>query len=240
LLKFKKTIIYIDGYNLYYGRLKSENNSFNFKWLDVFKLFQNILKAQDPNSEIIKVKYFTAPALGKFATHGHKSTEAQQTYHRALKELYPDLIEIIMGGHTSAPKSLPTFNPDSPKSFDKTQRSPVWVLEEKKTDVQIALEMYHDAIKDKCSQVILCSNDSDIEPALKKIREEKPDFKIGVVAPISPPQKGKKSGRASASLLNKATWARHYIRDDELQKALLNEKILTRKKPILKPEHWKK
>ena len=100
--------------------------------------------------------------------------------------------------------------------------------------------MFYPFYSTKCNQVILCSNDSDIEPALKKIREEKPDFKIGVVVPISPPQKGNESGRASASLLNKATWARHYIRDDELQKALLNEKILTRKKPILKPEHWKK
>ena len=69
-----ETIVYIDGYNLYYGRLRNSNN-LNFKWLDIVKLFQYILKAQNPNSEIIKIKYFTAPALGKFASHGNKSTE---------------------------------------------------------------------------------------------------------------------------------------------------------------------
>ena len=36
-----KTIVYIDGYNLYYGRLR--NNSNNFKWLDIVKLFQSII-----------------------------------------------------------------------------------------------------------------------------------------------------------------------------------------------------
>ncbi len=102
-----KTIVYIDGYNLYYGRLRNPQTPLNYKWLDLVKLFQNLLKAQDPNSEIVKVKYFTAPALGKFASHGNQSSDAQDAYHRALNHLYPDLLEIIMGKHVAAAKPLP-------------------------------------------------------------------------------------------------------------------------------------
>ena len=231
-----KTIIYIDGYNFYYGRLRNADG--NFKWLDIVKLFQHILQSQDPNSEIVKIKYFTAMALGQFATHGNKSTEAQQAYHRALEVLYPDVLEIILGSHVAAKKRLPTVNPANPNVFDKTQRSEVWVLEEKKTDVQIALAMYKDVVKRNCQQVVLCSNDSDLEPALQEIREEKPEFKIGVVMPLRPAKKGEDSRRISGSLDALATWTRHYLRDEELQAALLPEKVATNKKPMVKPEHW--
>jgi uncharacterized LabA/DUF88 family protein len=229
------TIIYLDGYNLYYGLLSGRSH---FKWLDIVKLFQTILQAQDPNSEIVKIKYFTAMALGQFATHGNKSIEAQQAYHRALEVLYPDVLEIILGSHVAAKKRLPAVNPVNPNVFDKTQRSHVWVLEEKKTDVQIALAMYKDVVKENCQQVVLCSNDSDLAPALQEIRAEKPDFKIGVVMPIRPATKGEKSRRISGSLDALATWTRDYIRDEELQAALLPEKVATNKKPMMKPEHW--
>ena len=233
-----KTIVYIDGYNLYYGRLRNPHNSLNCKWLDLAKLFQNLLKAQDPRSEIVKIKYFTAPALGKFASHGNQSSDAQDAYHRALNHLYPDLLEIIMGKHVAAAKPLPAYNPDAPKLFDKTQRNWVWVLEEKMTDVQIALAMYKDVIQEKCSQVVLCSNDSDMLPSLMAIREEKPEVKIGVIMPVSPTKKGEESRRISGSLDELATWTRRYLLDEELQQALLPEKIPTKKKPILKPSHW--
>ncbi len=233
-----KTIVYIDGYNLYYGRLRNPNNPVTYKWLDLVKLFEALLKAQDPNSEIVKINYFTAPALGKFASHGNQSSDAQDAYHRALKHLYPDLLEIIMGKHVAAAKPLPAYFPDNPKAFDKNQRNWVWVLEEKMTDVQIALAMYKDVMQEKCEQIVLCSNDSDMLPSLQAIREEKPTLKIGIVMPVNPPKKGEESRRISGSLDELATWTRHYILDKELEQALLPEKIPTRKKPILKPLHW--
>ena len=50
----KRTIIYIDGYNLYYSRLKNTP----FKWLDVVALFRDqLLKTQDPTTEVVAVKY---------------------------------------------------------------------------------------------------------------------------------------------------------------------------------------
>lgn len=69
----KKAIVYIDGYNLYYSLLRRSA----YKWLDVVSLFKSLLKAQVPDAELAAVKYFTAPALAKFATRGHDSVSAQ-------------------------------------------------------------------------------------------------------------------------------------------------------------------
>jgi hypothetical protein len=52
-----KTIIYIDGYNLYYGTLRGTA----YKWLDVVQLFEGICHAQNPASQLVQVKFFTAP-----------------------------------------------------------------------------------------------------------------------------------------------------------------------------------
>lgn len=56
--------------------------------------------------------------------------------------------------------------------YDKTQRSRVWKLEEKKADVNIAMEMYRDLSKGCYDQVVIISNDSDAEPVLAALRED--------------------------------------------------------------------
>ena len=90
------TIVYVDGYNLYYGRLRHTS----FKWLDIFELFQNIANIQNPSSKIIKIKYFTAPVKANFSGHGQKSVTTQNLYHKALKNIYGESIDIIYGYHT--------------------------------------------------------------------------------------------------------------------------------------------
>ena len=51
--KKPRTIIYIDGFNLYYGALKGTK----FKWLDLQTLFQKLL---GDHHTITEIKYFTA------------------------------------------------------------------------------------------------------------------------------------------------------------------------------------
>ena len=58
----KKTIAYIDGYNLYYGLLKGTK----FKWLDMVKLVRELLR---PDHELVKVRYFTAPVAYLYFLH---------------------------------------------------------------------------------------------------------------------------------------------------------------------------
>ncbi len=42
----KKTAVYVDGYNLYYGRLRGSP----FKWLDLPVLFDALLRTQEPRT----------------------------------------------------------------------------------------------------------------------------------------------------------------------------------------------
>lgn len=149
----KKTAIYIDGYNLYYGRLRGTP----CKWLDLPALFDGLMAVQDPASAVQAVKFFTAPALGNFATHGQASVEAQDSYHRALLARHPDRFSITLGSHSMDRDGslMPSFIPG--QKFDRSRQTRVWRIEEKKTDVNIALAMYRDACKGLFDLAVLCS-----------------------------------------------------------------------------------
>lgn len=226
-----KTIIYIDGYNLYYSRLKNTP----FKWLDILVLFRDqILMPQDPSAEVVAIKYFTAPVMARYARHGTTSEQAQTQYLRALKATYA-CIEVINGFHVFQPTKLPFFVEGSPASKDNL--ASVWMIEEKQTDVNLSLQIYRDVIKGDCDQVVICSNDSDVEPVLKLLARDAPEVTVGLVLPLREP--GLDGRRISNKrLVDKAQWVRHYIRDEELANSQLPQNVPTKKKPACKPAHW--
>lgn len=121
--------------------------------------------------------------------------------------------------------------------IDKQDRVEVRKLEEKQTDVNIALHLYRDAQFKNCEQSILVSSDSDLETALKFLNQDFPEHQIGLILPRKQPQGGK--GRpANASLSNLANWTRQYILDEELAKFQLPDKVPTKKKPAIKSDYW--
>jgi uncharacterized LabA/DUF88 family protein len=230
-----KTAVYIDGYNLYYGRLRGTA----FKWLDVVALFDNLLIQRDQNERLCRAHLFTAPALANFATNGGASVEAQSAYHRALAACYTNRFEAIYGSHTFDRNGtlLPTFIEGQP--YNRTVRTRVWKLEEKKTDVNLALRMYRDCCKGLYDRIILVSNDSDAEPALAALRQDFPHIMLGVVTPIRPPTlTGNMPRRTSGSLAKQADWTISNITDQMLQAAQLPDTVPTKKKAIRKPTHW--
>ncbi len=224
-----KTNIYVDGYNLFYGCLKHSTD----KWLDLKALFaDNILHAQCPDSELCWIKFFTADIKAKIASRGQAAQHAQQNYHRALSELYPEIIQIIKGYYSLEKARLLSYQ----QPPDKNKRVDVWRLEEKETDVNIALEAYRDVAKGGIQQVVFVSNDTDLAPALRAIREDFDGYvKIGVVIPVRKTPHGRPGNQ---SLSQYADWTRRHITDDELSSCQMPEKIPTRKRPILKPDYW--
>ncbi len=76
----KKSIIYVDGFNLYYGSLKGTK----WKWLNLERLFSYLR----PDDEILKIKYFTT-------INNYPPKPEQIEYISALSTL-PN-IEIILG-----------------------------------------------------------------------------------------------------------------------------------------------
>lgn len=223
-----RTIVYIDGYNLFYGCLKHSSD----KWLDIVRLFKTIIHAQNPDSVLTEVKFFTADIRAKLATHGQDAQHAQANYHRALELLYPGIIKIVKGYYSAEKANLLAFqNPP-----DKSNRVAVWKLEEKQTDVNLALEAYRDAARNHAEQFVFVSNDTDIATSLRLIRQDfNEHVKIGVILPI----RKSVSGRPGNTQLSQfADWTRTSITDDELSNHHLPAKIPTKKKPILKPGYW--
>ena len=82
----KKTIVYIDGFNFYYGSLKSTA----YKWLNIELFVRNLL----PEEEVNKIKLFTAKVKNREGDNGNKQKK-QRIYFNALKTLKK--LEIIYG-----------------------------------------------------------------------------------------------------------------------------------------------
>jgi uncharacterized LabA/DUF88 family protein len=231
----RRTSVYVDGYNLYYGRLRGTT----FKWLDLVAFFDALLKRRDQNEVLTRVNIYTAWAFARFSTHGDASVQAQSAYHRALQHRHGERVSITYGSHSMDDSGtlLPTFV--AGQAYDRNQRSRVWKIEEKKTDVNLALGMYRDAVKGLADRVILVSNDSDTEPVLEALRQDFPHIMIGVVMPRRPVlTAGLPQRRRSGSLAAQADWTIDSILDEHLQGALLPDLVPTNKKPIRKPSHW--
>ena len=131
---------------------------------------------------------------------------------------------------------LPRFVPGIP--YDRNDRVRVWKLEEKQTDVNLALAMYRDACSGAFGQMVVCTNDSDAAPVLEAVRSDFPEIVLGVVTPVRPPTQASAHRRVIRSLSDHATWTRHYLLDDELQACQLPARVPTAKKPIRRPAHW--
>jgi len=221
-----RTIVYVDGFNFYYGLLRDTS----YKWLDLIKLFEEeLVPLKSPEAELVTLKLFTAPVLARFATNKANAQNSQDRYWRAMSTLYPERFEVIKGYyHPTYHNAIKYLSPP-----DKSERVDTWKLEEKLTDVQMALHLYRDAIQDKCDQIIIASNDSDIEPAAKLIKQDT-DVTVGIILPRKPD-----SQRHSSKHLRDITdWNINAVHPDQLLRCQLPDKVPTHKKPIKKPDYW--
>ena len=82
----KKTIVYVDGANLYFGLARPAG----VKWLDLMSLSRRLLNAEH---EIVRIVYFASRVIDKTADH-HKSAR-QDKYFDALRNR--PAIEIVEG-----------------------------------------------------------------------------------------------------------------------------------------------
>lgn len=228
-----KTAFFVDGYNLFYGLLANTNH----KWLDLPKLLSHIASIQNPETIPAEFYYFSAPILPKLASRGIKSKEAQDTYIRVLKA---QGVKIVLGRHQIVHAKAPKFvNKETPPSRDNQVE--IWKLEEKETDVNIALAMYRLATKQLLEkstqpfeQIILVSADTDLGPAIRALREDFPDLIIGVILPHREDSKR----IAPGDFLKNAHWVRRRVTNIELLSHQLPEQFPTHKKPAFKPNYW--
>lgn len=227
-----RTRVYIDGYNLYYGCLKGTP----YKWLDLVKLFEeHILPSSAPDRSVLLplgIKFFTA-RIKEQAAKALDSVSSQARYHTALRKRYHGRIELIEGYYSLTQSKARLVDQDAPNKWARDcAQTLVWKLEEKQSDVNLALQAYHDAITGAVDQVVIVTNDTDIAPALRMIRTHT-TATIGLVVPAKPGLR-----EPNDDLVALAHWARVHITAPELANAQLPRVIVGGKKPTVKPESW--
>lgn len=221
-----KVIVYVDGFNLYYGALKHSP----YKWLDIHKFFsQNALKSQIPKISRLTVKFYTADIKSNFSRLGAKSSAAQQAYHRALESPHTGDVEVIKGFYNASRATPMVYN----KPPQKDHVTEVWKLEEKQTDVNIALDLYRDASKGDHDFSVLCSSDTDVVPAFKYIKKDFPSLGLGVVLPLL-----HKGFRKLSAYDKYSDWVIRSLTEKDLELSQFKNRVPTRKKPVDKPDHW--
>ncbi|AZL83641.1 NYN domain-containing protein [Aliivibrio salmonicida] len=239
-----RTRIYIDGYNFYYGCLKGTP----YKWLDLVKLFEeHIIPRSDVYNatlhDNVGIKYFTAEITNKAAADPN-SVNDQRSYHHALYLHSENLLKTIKGSYAVDKVEYPKveyYEAGIEKEPKDCARVKVWKLEEKQSDVNIAIEAVYDAVMDHTlEQIIFVTNDTDIVPALEKIREHnqkslRSPIKIGLVIPSKENNEYRKPNK---SLSNLADWTVKYIKNSELSESQLPCRIAGRKSSAIKPTSW--
>ena len=167
----KRTIIYVDGFNLYYGFLKGSI----YKWLDLKSLFTKLL---DSNHEVVEIKYFTS--LISYRSGNEDSMIRQKIYLKAIEAFTPE-INIYYGHYLTHSVKAKVVTP--PPDFIK-----IYKTEEKGTDVNIAVHLINDAWLDHYDCALLVSNDSDLAESLRLVKSQH-NKQIGLAFPSTDPRR---------------------------------------------------
>jgi len=157
-MKSRRTIVYIDGYNLYHSIDDLKDDS--LKWLDLRKLAESMLRDDEHLHQVI---YFTA-----FATHYPGAYKRHRAYVAALKE---ERVKVVLGQFK---KKFPKCN---------VCQARYQTHEEKETDVNIAIHLIRDTLQDTFDRAIIVSADTDMRSAVQMARNLSGTKLIDVVAP---------------------------------------------------------
>jgi uncharacterized LabA/DUF88 family protein len=184
-----RTIVYVDGYNFYYGEVRGTS----WKWIDPVALFQKVL---GPENDLIGVKVYTARVQP--TPYDPNVNVRQDTYLRAVQAYCP-LVELHYGHFLRHQVNMENANPPP-----KTVR--VWKNEEKGSDVNLAVHLLNDAWQNAYDCAVIVSNDSDLMESLKLVKTVHKKV-LGLVTPGAPQRKTSRELAQYADFVNPIrTW----------------------------------
>jgi hypothetical protein len=162
MAKQPRTIVYIDGFNLYYRRLKGTP----YRWLNLDVMCRLLL----PDNQIDHIKYYTARITDS------DRFSRQDVYLRALATL--PSVSITYGRYLQHTVKRPLANPSpgSPRYVDVIDN------EEKGSDVNLATHLVLDGARDAFDVAVVISNDSDLQEPVRVVRRELGKA-VGIVSP---------------------------------------------------------
>ncbi len=152
-----KAILFIDGENFLHKieevlqkQSKSKNLAESVN-IDLFKLFEIPLRGLNPARKICYgAKLHVQPESAK------KSQELIKAQRKLINNLHRQGYEFVMAGNVRA------------QTIGKEV-----IFREKGVDVKIAVDMVSLACDGKLKTAILCSSDSDLQPAIAELRKRK-------------------------------------------------------------------
>lgn len=214
-LYMRRTNVYIDGFNLYYGAIKGTK----YHWLNLADFCRVTL----PQNTIQTIKYFTAIVANR-GTDPDQIVR-QQTYHRALRTL-PNL-EIHLGSFLTQRKKRPLTSP--PPGGERFVE--VWETHEKGSDVNLATHLVADAYENLYDVAIVMSNDSDLVAPIRLVRE-----RLGkVVGVVNPQEEASVVLRANVDFIKHVHKHRNLLRHSQFPDVVLD----AAGRKIVKPDEWR-
>jgi uncharacterized LabA/DUF88 family protein len=142
-----RVVAYVDGFNLYHG-LKAGYGR-RYHWLDLQALVRSLLR---PGQELLEVQYFTA------RVRDNPDAELRQALYLQALMSHSLRVRLIEG----------RFQDKLRECLNCGAR---WmVYEEKETDVNIAIAMLTDAVRDRYDTALLVSADSDLRPVVAAVK----------------------------------------------------------------------
>jgi len=204
-----KTNIYVDGFNLYYGAVKSTP----YRWLNIAAMCRLLL----PHDQINQIKYFTALVDPRPGDPDQRVR--QETYLRALATI-PNL-SIIYGFFLTHEVTMPLAGTSG--GYARVVKT-----EEKGSDVNIATHLLADGFKNEYELAVVVSNDSDLLLPIRFVTEE-----LGKPVGLFNPQKK----HPSVALLPHARFVKR-IRTGVLAKSQFPATLTDRNGTFAKPASW--
>lgn len=178
----KKTIVYIDGFNLFYRALKGGPN----KWLDIHAL---CVAALPKDCDVVAIKYYTARVSGKINPNSPKD---QQSYLSALASI-PNL-SAYYGSFQVTEKisylAQPLFFQPTPTrtALPSPRFAKVVKTEEKGSDVNLGVHLVRDAFTGAFEQAAILTNDTDLLEPMKIVAQEA-KLPVILLTPVNRPAK---------------------------------------------------
>lgn len=216
-----RTIVYIDGLNLFYRALKGTSH----KWLDIVAMSRASLPS---TCQIVRINYYTARVSGRTNPSAPRD---QHAYLRALATLSG--VSIHYGSFLANPKwaglvQPPDFRPAFTLPAGATpQVARVWKTEEKGSDVNLGAHLVRDAFLNTFDEAAVLTNDTDLVEPIRIVTQE-----VGRPITLLTPE-----NVASTSLSAVCSHVRH-IRPYLGACGLPDPIIVAGKKPIAKPIGW--
>ena len=214
---------YIDGFNVYHALndfcyyepdlpRTPDNKRYpyhKYKWLNYRKLAESVIKSRDT---ITRIFFFTTYAKWKW----EQEPDIELRHRQYIHALQTEKIVVIQGRFMHRQERCHLCCGVYPDHV------------EKRTDVNIALQLLGDAIEDLYDRAIIVSADSDLLPAISAVHKYTPGKLVGVMFPIR---------RTSFDLRQYADF-RLKMTEKLLKECQFPDKIILPDLILRRPEDW--